>query len=707
MKTNLKKLTLALVTTGLVACNSGTTASSNTASSLNSSELATNATAADTKGSIKVMATGQKTAYAPRDDGELQPGGEIAGVRFVSGTGAEADCIIDKTTGFMWPKNAKLFAKTSWDDSLNKINAMDSDSASTGYNLCGHKDWRMPNANELETLVNYAESSNATWLEAQGFENVERKDMYFTSTSYNLGQSCAHDTAFTTSLDSGITGGRNKSKVGAPTAEYYFQYAIPVRTADKDAPYQVPATGQNKVIHQISALCDGGINYTSPTGSDGDLQMGKKIPQNRFVSISGGECIKDSLTGLVWTSDGTSQSPILQNAYDAMGTGVKANGIIWDNMNQYGVPSANQKKLCGLSNWRLPTIREARSLYNYNANDNTAALNASGFNLDTLSRTGSSYLTSTPFAYKGPRSTNLSNVGISAWDLQLNTNLTGDEGDGGDQGVMKNRDLRNALLVSGGQTIKPAAQIKPAATDKVIFITQNGYSNFNGVSSADAICNAEAKKTGSLINKKAVFKALLIASNRYPCNSNGVCGMSGFSDWPVQPDTTYTTAGNNGKITSNVNGVFQSYPAMLIRDEFGYAQNRFFWTGINGVLVGESSTLVGWSYANQDVNWTKVVNGKSTSTISGAWSKYADLTANDWTFPSGVSSAGIGDNGYYPDSQFGDKHKSVKSGFGYATKNATLFDSINRWTVSSSQQTGWVSSSYWTGPQTHIMCVQQ
>ena len=82
MKTNLKKLTLVLITTGLVACNSGTTASSNTASSLNGSELATNATAADTKGSIKVMATGQKIAYAPRDDGELQPGGEGAARAF-------------------------------------------------------------------------------------------------------------------------------------------------------------------------------------------------------------------------------------------------------------------------------------------------------------------------------------------------------------------------------------------------------------------------------------------------------------------------------------------------------------------------------------------------------------------------------------------------------------------------------------------------
>jgi hypothetical protein len=49
----------------------------------------------------------------------------------------------------------------------------------------------------------------------------------------------------------------------------------------------------------------------------------------------------------------------------------------------------------------------------------------------------------------------------------------------------------------------------------------------------------------------------------------------------------------------------------------------------------------------------------------------------------------------------------VKSGFGYATKNATLFDSLSRWLVSSSQQIGWFSSSYWTGAQIHIMCIQQ
>lgn len=707
MQTNIKKLTILLALSGLVACNSGAAASTadNTSSAnLVNGNASIQASSENTKGSIKVMATGQKTSYAPSDDGELQPGGEVEEPRFVSGVGEESDCIIDKTTGFMWPKNGKLFAKTSWEDNLNKINVMNSSSSATAYKLCGHTDWRMPNTNELETLLNYAESSNAAWLEAQGFQNIDRKDMYWSSTSYNLDEYCAHDMAYATNLDSGVTGGRNKSKVGEAMAGNYFQYSIPVRTSNANAPYQVPATGQSKVIKQFTAFCPGGLYYTSPNGSDGDLQKGKKLPTNRFTKLedSNGQCIKDNLTGLVWFADGSRSSKILQDAYTAMGDGVKANGITWDNVVQYGLPAANTQKLCGRSNWRLPSIREARSLYNYDVIKNADYLGTFGFIIDSGLSTGSWYMTSTPFAYKGQRSTIIGHKGISAWEYHPNVNLTGDEGQNGDQGIMKYRDLQNVLLVSGGQTLKPTAKIKPALSDKVIFITQDGYTNFGGVANADAICDAEAIKPGSLINKRAKFKAMLLSSNRYPCNSKGICGVIGASDWPIQANATYTTVGNNGKISSNPNGILQNYPAGLIRDQFGYQQNKYFWTGINGVLLGQGSDVAAWSYANQDGNWTKIINGKSTSTLSGAWSRYADLTAADWTFPSNIKSAVVGDNGFYPDTEFG---KSVgTTGFGYATKNATVFDSASRW-VSKNQ--GLVAYSYWTGPQVHIMCVQQ
>jgi len=38
----------------------------------------------------------------------LAGGGGLANPRFVSGTGTESDCMIDKLTGLMWPKNGNL-----------------------------------------------------------------------------------------------------------------------------------------------------------------------------------------------------------------------------------------------------------------------------------------------------------------------------------------------------------------------------------------------------------------------------------------------------------------------------------------------------------------------------------------------------------------------------------------------------------------------
>ncbi len=42
------------------------------------------------------------------EDGELRKGVAWPNPRFVSGTGAAADCMTDKLTGLMWPKNGNL-----------------------------------------------------------------------------------------------------------------------------------------------------------------------------------------------------------------------------------------------------------------------------------------------------------------------------------------------------------------------------------------------------------------------------------------------------------------------------------------------------------------------------------------------------------------------------------------------------------------------
>ncbi|WP_158649404.1 DUF1566 domain-containing protein [Aquella oligotrophica] len=104
--------------------------------------------------------------------------------RFTVGSGAEANCITDNLTGLMWAKNANLFGAKRWQDTSanpntypaqEAIDAMNTNSGATGYQLCGHSDWRLPTQNELLSLLNYAAASGnqATWLNSQVFSNVE------------------------------------------------------------------------------------------------------------------------------------------------------------------------------------------------------------------------------------------------------------------------------------------------------------------------------------------------------------------------------------------------------------------------------------------------------------------------------------------------------------------------------------------------------
>lgn len=698
MQLNLKKLTILLSVTGLAACNSGTTTPDSVGN--NTSQTSALATSGNSKGSIKVMTTGQKEIYAPRDDGDLQPGGEIDGVRFISGVGGEADCIIDKTTGFMWPKNGKLLARDSWGDSLNAINAMNTTKAASDYNLCGHNDWRMPNVNELETLVNYGVKSNANWLESQGFQNIERDKSYYSSTSDNLMYACPQDSAFGISLETGAT-----TKVAKiinpkpyPSADLrYIQATLPVRTADKNSAYQVPQTGQMRILKPLnSGICGG--DYTSPKGSDGDLRLGKVAPSTRFVDPDGnGMCIQDKLTGLIWLADASARSKFVLDTYAILKTPAPhLYGVSWENAMLTGVKNLNTEKICGKNNWRLPSVRELRSLANYNVNNNTSWLNSLGFTVSEYRDPGSYYSTST-----SNLNGQVANPVVNPWFVNLTYLQVG-----GDTQVSTNKinDYLGAFPVAGGVLSKPSAKTKPELSNKVIFITQKGYSKFAGTSAADAICNQEATAAGSLINKKARFKALLLSSNRYPCNSNGVCGVDGASDWPIIANHKYITVGNNNSLSSNENGIFAgTYPAGLILDQFGYRQDKQFWLGINGIKGDANGNISAWSYANLDGIWTP-------KNISGLWSRYSDNSAMDWMFPASVTSAGIGDNGYFPDSTY---YMLVNKNTGMAFNNATLFangktSQVSRWVLANQGYTNEDSKlTYGVQYQTHLMCVQQ
>ena len=139
--------------------------------------------------------------------------------RFVAGTGATANCITDKLTGLMWPKNGIIgfqstpgggpiaqpnYANTqavlnsfTWNDALLVV--ADMNTAPT--KLCGYSDWRLPNKVELKSLVNYGNSNSAEWLNSQGFQNVQA-DNYWSSSSYAPNTSAAWRVVFG---DGGVT----------------------------------------------------------------------------------------------------------------------------------------------------------------------------------------------------------------------------------------------------------------------------------------------------------------------------------------------------------------------------------------------------------------------------------------------------------------------------------------------------------------------
>ncbi len=111
------------------------------------------------QGTMSLPETGQKKCYnssgneiscaGTGQDGEIRAGIKWPNPRFI----VSGNCVNDNLTGLMWVKNANLpNATKTWQGALDYVASINSDSG-----LCGYKDWRLPNINELVSLVNYGE----------------------------------------------------------------------------------------------------------------------------------------------------------------------------------------------------------------------------------------------------------------------------------------------------------------------------------------------------------------------------------------------------------------------------------------------------------------------------------------------------------------------------------------------------------------------
>jgi parallel beta-helix repeat protein len=223
----------------------------------------------------------------------------------------------------MWTRDGNLAGAKDWYQSIDYVNNL---------NLGGYSDWRLPNINELESLLNTEQQSPSTWLNDQGFKNVQY-DWYWSSTT----RAASADSAWAMSMMVGWIVPVSQKGPGGGI------YLLPVRAGqfgspDITYPANIWKTGQ-------------AISYYP--GDDGDIQAGVSWPSNRFTDNSDGMII-DSLTGLMWTKDAKSFS------IETCTVGNRT----WQDALDY-VKCLNINKYLGYNDWRLPNRKELYSLYDY------------------------------------------------------------------------------------------------------------------------------------------------------------------------------------------------------------------------------------------------------------------------------------------------------------------------------------------------------
>ena len=293
---------------------------------------------------IQLPQTGQTACYnaagatipctTTGQDGALQMGIAWPTPRFSNYSGAT---VKDNLTGLVWADDAGTptfgtspvctVGAKDWQGALGYVECLNTN------NYKGYNDWRLPNINELASLVNKGQSNSATWLNPQGFSNV-KSDSYWSSSSDS---SVTSDAWFVDMIDGKVSG----------IPKSFSFYVWPVRSGQSGSfgSLALPKTGQTDCYNAsyTTTNCTG-------TGQDGELQTGADWPSPRFaanVDLS----VTDNLTGLVWANDaGTPTTP------ECTG-GTKT----WQGALDY-VNCLNSNSYLGKNDWRLPNVIELASL---------------------------------------------------------------------------------------------------------------------------------------------------------------------------------------------------------------------------------------------------------------------------------------------------------------------------------------------------------
>lgn len=274
---------------------------------------------------VKVLPkTGQITSYASGDDGNIQAGADWPTTRFIDhGDGT----VTDNLTGLMWVKDASHDGTVlrNWSSALGFVTSMN-----VGVGTLGYTDWRLPNIHELDSLIDYGATGPALPL-GHPFTNIQTTTWgggcaYWSSTSARPWWTTSPADAMSKAINIGVTCSLSKG-IG--------QHVWAVRGGGGGA-IDLPRTGWTTSV---------------ASGDDGALKKGIAWPVPRFTD-NGDGTVTDNLTGLMWTKDAKLASAPL----------VWADGLNF-------IASMNTSVAFGYSDWRMPNIREIRTLQDFSQRD--------------------------------------------------------------------------------------------------------------------------------------------------------------------------------------------------------------------------------------------------------------------------------------------------------------------------------------------------
>ena len=289
-----------------------------------------------------VSSTGQTQSYASGDDGSIQSGLAWPDPRFTVLGG----CIQDNLTGLFWTQRANptgapgTWPQLAWGEAIDFANT---------FALCDCDSWRVPNINELESVLNLGSLYPNEWLEGYGFSEIGAAT-FWSSTARAVDVGTSNLTAWTQEYSNGNMAWALKANK---------DWLWPVCGAGTEGPAMLLRTGQDTAWR---------------AGDDGTHQAGRPWPNFRFTKIvcdNNGPCpsqdsdcdtnewndlVIDGATGLIWTRYASS-----------IGLPAPCNKSIFKNW-QDGldyIKCLNDNEYLGFKDWRLPNKNELRSLLDY------------------------------------------------------------------------------------------------------------------------------------------------------------------------------------------------------------------------------------------------------------------------------------------------------------------------------------------------------